>query len=94
MEKPVETTTPTRAKNSIIRRALIFWPFVSLLLYVLSYGPVLKYLDGQGMVEGFASKFYYPVYWAYSDTPLHKPLGMYFHLWDDHYDGNGDGRFY
>ncbi len=36
--------------------------------------------------------FYRPLGWAYIRTPVHKPLGMYFHLWDsENFNKYGDG---
>ena len=64
--------------------SFILLPMLALVLYVLSIGPVMRmradnfFPAGTG---GLLSKFYSPVSWAYWETPLHKPLGMYFHMW-------------
>ncbi len=83
MDEQPATTTPKDEKHSVNWGALILWPAVILLLYVFSFGPVGMMTD-----KGFISythyslwKFYEPLNWAYVKTPLHKPLGMYFHLW-------------
>jgi len=37
------------------------------------------------------NRIYAPWTWAYNNTPLHKPFGMYLHLWcRDIYDRNGE----
>jgi hypothetical protein len=92
MEKPAETTTP-KEKRSINWGALILWPVVILILYVLSWGPVIMMIE-KGHISStneFLRMFYRPLGWAYAETPLHKPLGMYFHLWAPQYfDKKGD----
>jgi hypothetical protein len=95
MEKPAETITPDKAKHSINWGALILWPVVILLLYVLSFGPVVRTWDNTPFDSPNPSmfKFYSPVEWTYENTPLHRPLGMYLHLWDPAmYDKNGNER--
>ncbi len=106
MEKPVETTAPDGGKHSIYW-GFIVWPVVILLLYVLSFGPVMRF--GSMMMltverknksyfytspkrDGFLAKFYAPLGWVYNETPLHKPLGMYMHLWVPMaFNKNGEG---
>ena len=92
MEKPAETITP-KEKRSIPWTGFIVWPFVFLLLYALSFGPVWMMID-KGRISRanqLVSKFYAPVWWAYMETPLHKPLGIYFHLWEPEVvDKDGD----
>lgn len=94
MEKPAETTTPAEEKHSIPWTGFIVWPFVILILYVLSIGPVAIMSD-KGLISHnneFIWKFYKPLGWAYLNTPLHRPLGMYLHLWvPKHFDKHGDG---
>jgi hypothetical protein len=93
MEKPDETTTPNGEKHSINWGALILWPAVILLLYVLSGGPYMKMLDKQHTGH-MVTEFYIPSARAYTDTPLHKPLGLNFHLWAPGiFDKNGDEIF-
>ncbi len=88
-----ETTTPNEEKHSI-NWGWITWPCVALVLYVLSSGPVVR-IGHNGRPYGtmFNSflKIYGPLEWAYWETPFHKPLGMYFHLWaPNRFDTNGD----
>ena len=82
-EKPAETTAPDEEKHSINWGALILWPVVILILYVLIIGPVMMMMDKSAGSRSnqLARKFYAPLGWAYDNTPLHKPLGMYLHLW-------------
>ncbi len=92
MEKPAETTTPIEEKHSI-NRGFVVWPFVILLFYALSSGPVMT-MQYKGRhwhsTDSFVLRFYSPLMWAYWRTPLHKPLGMYFHLWSDDFEKNGN----
>ena len=83
-------------KHSIHWGALILWPVVILILYVLSVGPITMILFKRGIAPKceFMLTIYAPLGWAYKNTSLHKPLGMYLHLWAPHYyDKNGDNKF-
>ena len=56
------------------------------MLYVLSVGPVMKItlkrnISNPHTAAQFFTSFYKPLEWAYARTLLHKPLGMYYHLW-------------
>ena len=107
MARSVETVTPSERKHSINWGALILWPVVILLLYVLSFGPVMRfgsvvmlevvtqntksYIYISAQRNRFWGEFYAPLGWAYNETPLHKPLGMYMHLWTPTgFNKNGD----
>jgi hypothetical protein len=124
MDKPVATNTlkEDEEKHSIRRTGFIVWPFVFLILYALSAGPVVimgkkglishnnkfiwTYTPSEQMLclveqdlglpqpsPGPLRKFYRPLEWAYNNTPLHRPLTMYFHLWDpEDFDKNGEPR--
>jgi len=55
-------------------------------LYVLSVGPVAmlvekKLIGPSTLTTEFLTTFYKPLEWAYNKTMLHKPLGLYYHLW-------------
>jgi hypothetical protein len=82
-----ETTTLIEEKFSFNWRIFILWPFVILLLYVLSLGPVVGMQAKQrDWYFGPAlSVFYMPLEWTYEKTPLQKPLGMYLRLWAPEY---------
>jgi hypothetical protein len=82
MDEQHATTTPKDEKHSI-NWGFILWPLVILALYVLSSGPVLM-MDSKGRLSYYNKlvwRIYAPLEWAYFRTPLHKPLGMYLHLW-------------
>ncbi len=107
MDEQPATTTPKDEKYSIPWTGFIVWPVLILLLYVLSFGPAMRfgsmvmvlrtrnnksYIYNLGQRNGFLGKFYAPIYWAYNETPLHNPLGMYMHLWiPTAFNKNGDG---
>ena len=72
------------------------WSAVIVVLYVLSTGPITmmygkKLIHPSSPVDGVLSMFGRPVAWAYEKTPLRKPLGMYWHLWNpDDWDNKGN----
>jgi hypothetical protein len=93
MDEQPATTTPKDEKHSINWGALILWPFVVLIIYVLSSGPVSVIMDKRTSSRSnqLVRRFYKPLSWAYNKTPLHKPLGMYAHLWEPKFfDKNGN----
>jgi hypothetical protein len=54
--------------------------------YVLIIGPVMKISDKMNISTShpaarFFTSFYKSIEWAYANTLLHKPLGLYYHLW-------------
>ena len=55
------------------------------MVYVLSSGPVCRYAGLYAFhgyrIFGIVDVIYKPVWEVYWNTPLHKPLGMYWHLW-------------
>jgi hypothetical protein len=62
------------------------WLGVIVLVYVLSIGPVMVLWDKKLIANGNSAAqvlkiVYGPVEWAYAKTLLHKPIGMYYHLW-------------
>lgn len=91
MGKVEEASTATEEKDSHSWPAWVVWPSVILVLYVLSVGPFVM-LNDKGKIShsNFFETLYWPLAWAYLQTPLHKPLGMYLHLWSKHFDKNGD----
>jgi hypothetical protein len=102
MEKPAETTThaPNEDTESVEDKhgfnwGWIGWPLVFLLGYALSYGPYEKYQErGYGNSRWYSqmsAKMYVPLGWLYRKTPLHKPLGLYYHLWlPKYFDAKGN----
>ena len=62
------------------------WLAVMVVLYVLSIGPVMmltvnRNISNPHPVAQFCFIVYAPVEWAYAKTLLHKPIGLYYHLW-------------
>ena len=62
------------------------WLGVAVVLYVLSIGPVMmiavnRSISNPHPVARVCTIVYGPVEWAYAKTLLHKPIGLYYHLW-------------
>jgi hypothetical protein len=88
-----ENTTPSAKKHSFNWWGFFLWPFVILILYVLSGGPLAMMLERGHLSNNarFYEIYITPLAWAYETTPLHKPLGMYFRLWaPKSFDKNGN----
>jgi hypothetical protein len=80
-------------KQHINWRSFILWPSVILVLYFLSSGPVLMLMEKRRIAPSHLFDiFFTPLDWAYTETPLRKPIGMYLHLWTEAYDKNGEIR--
>jgi hypothetical protein len=94
MDAQPETAALTEEKKTINWWAFLFWPFVILLLYVLSEGPVLMMVHQRKVPPTrFVVWFYDPIRWAYGEPPFHKALGCYFHLWaPNKFDEHGNER--
>jgi len=92
MGEQSETTTLSEAKHSF-NWGFVVWPVLIFTLYALSYGPVERM---QEKVKGawylqFSAGRYAPLGWVYRKTPLHKPMGMYYHLWlPKYFDAKGE----
>lgn len=92
-----ETTQPapeTDEKKSRGLGSYVVWAFVAVLVYVLSSGPAVRVALGKKRVSrpvaiGFWC-LYGPLLVLYEQTPCHKPLGLYWHLWNP-YRFRGDG---
>jgi hypothetical protein len=72
-----------------------YWVAVVVALYVLASGPIMRLCcNRQTPSKPLGQAFeivYAPLGWAYEHTPLEKPLGMYWHLWDPRdFDKSGD----
>jgi hypothetical protein len=93
MEASPEPTPPAGTKRSFFWTYFVLMPVVVLILYMLSIGPVAM-MSKKGSIwpkSQFVRNLYIPLGWAYNETPLHKPLGMYMHLWlPERYEKNGD----
>lgn len=72
------------------------WLAAIAVLYVLSSGPVVMVVNRTRIPPAspayqFSMIVYWPLARAYMGTPLHKPIGLYWHLWaPDWYKSNGD----
>ena len=90
MQEPAETREKKEGKGFA---GYVVWAAMVLLLYVLSWGPVAM-VEGKRVGQSsppWLVSFYRPLYWTYRKTPLHKPLGMYLHLWcPQAFDRNGE----
>jgi len=78
-------------------RWVLLWPFVIFIIYLLSFGPVWKLFDmskppaQESFSRDAVDNICVPWHWAYFYTPLHRPLGLYMHLWAPEFffqDGN------
>jgi hypothetical protein len=74
----------------------MYWFSAAIALYVLASGPTMALYDrstpGNSLCRAIRVA-YSPLGWVYLRTALHKPLGMYWHLWDSAgFDKAGDAR--
>ena len=91
MKEPAETREETKHSGGFGIYAL--WAGVVLILYVLSMGPALLVVTRDRGSAAFKlfDWIYEPVQLAYWDTFLHRPIGMYMHLWcPEDFDKNGE----
>ena len=72
----------------------VYWAGAILILYFLSLGPFVM-MEEKGVWKNrrppLLDSLYFPLGWAYMNTPLQKPIGMYLHLWcPQRFANNGD----
>ena len=84
MNGEVEDTPETNSRG--LAWVCLCWLAVVVVLYVLSVGPVMmitlkRNISNPHPTAQFFASFYKPLEWVYAKTLLHKPLGMYYHLW-------------
>lgn len=87
--------TEAEDKQSSGLGAFLVWPLAVLIVYLLCIGPFVMLVDRQvvsGKMEAMLEVIYAPVEWAYDNTPLHKPIGMYLHLWSKRFNAKGDQK--
>jgi hypothetical protein len=77
MDEPTQPAEPSRARWF---SHYIAWGFVAAVVYVLSSGPALL-MSISGRLKEKVWIVYWPIDRAYFQTPLHKPVGIYWHLW-------------
>jgi hypothetical protein len=95
MKDPAETTAERKEGRGVW--TYVYWVGGILVLYVLSWGPyammqekVWKGRSSWGYSVGY---LYQPLNRAYVETPLHKPLGLYLHLWcPSSFDKHGENQ--
>jgi hypothetical protein len=95
------------AKHSRGLGSYVIWAFVAVMVYVLSSGPAMRAYGLLGYVGSLGRRIpiistrggpswmqiYTPLEEAYRKTALHRPLGMYWHLWSpDVWNKDGDIR--
>jgi hypothetical protein len=74
----------------------IVWLLLIPVLYLLSSGPYVMMVDKKVIlpnrsVSMVAGTFYRPLDWISRNTPLHRLLGLYWHLWAPGiYDSQGN----
>ena len=73
-------------QNDIKKNSGNLWLWMILLpiLYVLSMGPVAKYLSVMGAsseANNVAKAFYWPLIWLHGNTFMKEPLEAYMNLW-------------
>ena len=85
-----ENAPESEAKKSRGLASYILWAFVVVMVYVLSSGPA-PLIVYDGTISSKALVIYEPLYFVHKHTLLHKPIGMYRHLWlPFRFDKNGD----
>src|SRR5947209_6142820 len=90
MPEPADPAPETEAKKSRGLGSYVVWAFVVVMVYVLSSGPVLLIRQHRSLGQ-LVYQVYRPFGSAYRTGLLHKPLGLYWHLWCPHrYDKNGE----
>jgi hypothetical protein len=93
-EQNQQAETTAEAKRSGGFAHYLGWAFMMVVLYVLSFGPVFLMMVNRKVTPAWGGALYVvcvPWTWAYEKTPLHKPIGMYMHLWCPRtFDKKGD----
>jgi hypothetical protein len=101
MSETGQSTPETDEKKSRGLGSYVLWAFVAVMVYVLSSGPVYRFLRWEMITclpgrppptfeNGFAFT-YAPLLWVYNHSVFRKPLGMYWHLWfPEWYDHKGE----
>ena len=93
-EKSAATPAEEKRPGSSLGGFLL-WPIAALVVYLVCLGPFVMLVDRQmlsGRTENVLETIYAPIEWAYESTPLHKPIGMYLHIWSKRFDAKGDQK--
>ena len=76
----MEEDTPHKSRTGL----WVTLSVLGLVLYVLSIGPVVAFLDRSRpspAIDQYFEAFYVPVVWLHDHTPLEKPLEKYLDWW-------------
>ena len=78
---PIETSSDDASEPRIWWR-FILWPVVVVVVYILSLGPVVRWV---GMGPPVVRAFYTPLIWAHDRVPPFRvTLDKYMRLWEEH----------
>jgi hypothetical protein len=81
MEKSTDNASEEKHRPGFL--AFVFWPAAGLLIYVLSFGPVVRFV---GDPSPELRTFYKPLGWAHDHLPpFQKAFDAYMSLWDKHW---------
>jgi len=81
MDEPNQPAEPAaEAKRSRGFASYCVWGFVVVMVYVLSWGPVVR-LGNYSAIHPSVLYVYRPLGWLHDNTPLRQPLRMYLQLW-------------
>jgi hypothetical protein len=74
----------TEANKSRGLGSYVVWGFVVVIVYVLSSGPMMRYQFRHPWqtIPFEVCRIYSPLIVAYRSKPFHKPIGIYWHLWN------------
>jgi hypothetical protein len=85
MPEAAQPAPETDEKKSRGLGSYVVWAFVAVMVYVLSSGPamwfIVRNIPNRTPAALKVEFLYFPLEWAYENTPLRKPLGIYWHLW-------------
>jgi len=92
MPEPADNAPETEIRKSRGLGNYTLWGFVMVMLYVLSFGPVMRFASSNPTrYFDFTPIFYRLLGFTYVHTPLHKAIGWYMHLWcPGRFDSNGE----
>lgn len=83
MKERAKADEPPQDKHSYSLFGIFAWFLAALVVYIVSTGPVV-WMTQNGYVSTnnrLLERFYGPLDWVYDQKFLHKPFGMYLHLW-------------
>jgi hypothetical protein len=80
--------TPDAPQKSVLHACVIWlsWVLAAVGFYIFSLGPISRLAYSETLLATFRSDkafdiYFAPALWAYDNTPLHRPIGMYMSLW-------------